>query len=131
MIKIEHHHYVHLHGDGQDQIVAALKQLGVIIMATGKELADQLDAAVGALETAVQPLADAVNEMEAKVTEALKNAGVPQDVQDQIGAAIGKVQTLAGSITNAVSDARDGVDEATNTGGDTGGGGGVNSAEPA
>ena len=95
MITINHHHY--LHCDGQEQIIAFLRQLvtkGTTMARTMDEVLDQ-----------VGKVADAVNSLEAKVTEALKNSGIDAATQAKIDKAFDDL----GSI---VADAADGVDEA-------------------
>lgn len=88
------HLHLNVRCEGHAEILAAVKQLGVDMAHTMEEV-----------NAKIAEVAGAVNALEAKVTEALKNAGIPADVQAQIDAAFDAASAV-------VADATDGVDEA-------------------
>lgn len=65
----------------------------------------EINDTVAELTVVVAQVADAVNTLEAAVTEALKNQGVPAEVKAALEAAVA-------SLKATVADAADGVDEA-------------------
>lgn len=77
-------------------------------MATVQELTQ----AVNALVAATQPLAGAINSLEAAVTAAKNSGTLSAADQAALDAAFAQVQTVTGDITAAITDANDGVDEA-------------------
>jgi ferritin-like protein len=86
---------------GQEQIMAGMK-----------DYADQFTAQANELKDAVTPLAGAIDALEAKVTQAISNPDVPQDVQDQLTSALNDFKAVSDGIKAAVADAGDNTDEA-------------------
>lgn len=77
------------------------------IMATIEELVGAVDE----LTEAVNDVGTAVDEMEVKLTEALKNAGLTPEQQAAVDAALEGVRGATQKARDVAADARDGVDE--------------------
>jgi hypothetical protein len=93
---------------GIQSAIKGLSNQGTQIMATVLELKAAAEAAVAA----VASVGEAVNALEAKITEALASVTIPPEVQAAIDEAFASFNAIAGSATAAVADAADGVDEA-------------------
>lgn len=81
-------------------------------MAKMQEYADQFAAKAAELNAAVQPLAGAIDRLEAAVTAATQNPDVPQNISDQLQAALNDLTSVRDAINAAATDAGDNVDEA-------------------
>lgn len=81
---------------------------GEMIMYTVDDLVD----VVNQVAEQVNRIGPAVDQLEAKVTAALKNVNIPADAQAKIDAAVGSLKGVVANVATAVNDAADGVDEA-------------------
>lgn len=104
-----------------DEVVSQLKEQ---MMADAKSYADQLTQVANDLKAAVAPIPGAIDGFEARITQLVKDSGVPADVAAQFDAALSDLRSTITNVNTAVADAADGVDEAAagDTGGGTGGG---------
>lgn len=73
---------------------------------------DDLTDVVTQVAEQVNRIGPAVDQLEAKLTAALKNVGIPVDVQAKIDAAVGSLRGVVANVATAVNDAADNVDEA-------------------
>lgn len=73
---------------------------------------DNLVVALETLKTKMAVVGGAVNDLEAKVTAALKQSGISAEDQAKIDQAFATVQELTGVASTIAADAADGVDEA-------------------
>lgn len=106
---------VHLYLHGSDEQLTRIERSIHSVLLEGKKMTqvvDDLVAEVANLKNAFAPLPAAVDALEAKVTEALKNSGISQADFDAITAAIADIKSVAAGVAGAVTDASDGVDEA-------------------
>ena len=74
---------------------------------------DDLVGVVDEVLNEVGKLGPAVDTLEAKITEALKNAGISPQAQAKIDAAVGKLKGVVANVATAIADATDGIDEAS------------------
>ena len=94
-----------------DDIIAAINQAKESIMAKIQDEAARVRAGVDEVKAAVQPLAGAIDALEAKVTQAIQNPDVPQSVTDDLTSALNDLKAVSDGIKAAVTDAGDNTDE--------------------
>lgn len=113
-LRVIHDHFFHNDPRVNAEIASIKTQIGVI-MATVQEMG----AAVTALANAVKQVPGIVDNLEAKVTAAMNNAGMSEADKAVVSQAFDEATAALKTVTDSATDAADGIDEAA---GGTGGG---------